>query len=134
MIASDNNTRRISDEFARFHGDFESATPPWLTGFRQEAFRRFEDLGFPTTRQEEWRFTNVKRIAETEFTLAEIPAPLSRETISPFVLDEDYLRLVFVNGHYVGDLSATGAAPHGAVVSSLSAALADHPALIEDEW
>jgi Fe-S cluster assembly protein SufD len=132
MIASDNNTQRISDEFARFHADSESATAPWLTGLRQEAIRRFEDLGFPTTRQEEWRFTNVKRIAETEFALAEIPAPLSRETISPFVLDKDYLRLVFVNGHYVGDLSETAAAPHGAVVGSLSAALADHPALIED--
>jgi Fe-S cluster assembly protein SufD len=40
--------------------------------------------------------------------------------------------LVFVNGHYVGELSATGAAPHGAIVCSLSVALADHPALIED--
>ena len=132
MIASDNNIQWISDEFSRFHTALESVTPPWLAGLRREAFRRFEDLGFPTTRQEEWRFTNVKRIAETEFILAEIPAPLSRETISPFVLDEDYLRLVFVNGHYVGELSATEAAPHGAVVGSLSAALADHPALIKD--
>ena len=132
MIAIDNNIQRISDEFSRFHADLESATAPWLTGLRQDAFRRFEDLGFPTTRQEEWRFTNVKRIAETEFTLAEIPAPLSRETISPFVLDEDYLRLVFVNGYYVGELSATEATPRGAGVGSLSAALADHPALIED--
>jgi Fe-S cluster assembly protein SufD len=132
MIASDNNTQRITDDFARFCADAKSATTPWLTGLRQEAFRRFENLGFPTTRQEEWRFTNVKRIAETEFALAEIPPPLSRETISPFVLDEDYLRLVFVNGHYVGDLSATAAAPQGAVVSSLSAALADQPALIKD--
>ncbi len=88
MIASDNNVQRISGEFARFHADLDSAAPPWLTGLRREAFRRFENLGFPTTRQEEWRFTNVKRIAETEFTLAEIPAPLSRETISPFVFDK----------------------------------------------
>jgi Fe-S cluster assembly protein SufD len=132
MIATNNKIQWISDEFARFHADLESQTPPWLTGLRKDAFRRFEDLGFPTTRQEEWRFTNVKRIAETEFALAEIPAPLSRETVAPFVLDEDYLRLVFVNGHYVSDLSATGATPRGVVISSLSAALADHPALIED--
>jgi len=132
MIASDHHTQRISDEFTRFHTDVKSARLPWLEGLRQEAFRRFKNLGFPTTRQEEWRFTNVKRIAETAFALAEIPTPLSRETISPFVLDEDYLRLVFVNGHYASDLSATGATPHGAVVSSLSVALADHPALMED--
>lgn len=107
MIANDNYTQRISDEFARFHADLKSQAPAWLTGLRREGFRRFEKAGFPTTRQEEWRFTNVKRIAETEFALAEISPPLSRETISPFVLDEDYLRLVFVNGHYVGELSAT---------------------------
>ena len=28
---------------------------------------RFETLGFPTTRQEDWRFTNVAAIARTEF-------------------------------------------------------------------
>ncbi len=132
MIASDNNTQRLSDEFARFHADLESATPAWLTGLRQEAFRRFEDLGFPTTQQEEWRFTNVKRIAETAFTLAERPELLSSEAISPFVLDEDYLRLVFINGHSVAELSATRATPPGVVVSSLATALADHPALIQD--
>src|ERR671910_267106 len=34
---------------------------------REDAFAAFARLGFPTTRQEEWRFTNVGPIARTRF-------------------------------------------------------------------
>ncbi len=37
---------------------------------RQDAARRFAELGFPTTRDEEWRFTNVSSIAKTQFSAA----------------------------------------------------------------
>ena len=132
MIASGSNTQQISDVCARFQADMMATTPAWLTELRQEALRRFQKSGFPTTRQEEWRFTNVTRIADTAFALSEIPTPLSREAISPFVLDEDYLRLVFINGHYAGDLSVTEPVPHGVVAGSLSAALADHSVLVKN--
>ena len=36
---------------------------PWLQKLREDAFRRFAELGFPTTHNEEWRFTNVAPIA-----------------------------------------------------------------------
>ena len=37
---------------------------------RGESGARFAALGFPTTRDEDWRFTNVMPIAELEFTSA----------------------------------------------------------------
>jgi Fe-S cluster assembly protein SufD len=40
---------------------------PWLQHLRERAFARFSELGFPTTRDEEWRFTNVAPIARTSF-------------------------------------------------------------------
>ena len=45
--------------------------PAWLPALRQRAFDRFHALGFPTTRQEEWIYTNVAPIARTQFRLAE---------------------------------------------------------------
>ena len=39
----------------------------WLLPIRKAAFARFSELGFPTTRHEEWRFTNVAPIAKTAF-------------------------------------------------------------------
>ena len=50
--------------------------PRWLQDLRDRAARRsFAALGFPTVRDEEWRFTNVAPIASTEFELA--PAPIA---------------------------------------------------------
>jgi Fe-S cluster assembly protein SufD len=39
----------------------------WVEQLRENAFARFAELGFPTTRDEEWRFTNVAPIARTKF-------------------------------------------------------------------
>ena len=36
---------------------------PWIQRLREAAFERFAELGFPTTHDEEWRFTNVAPIA-----------------------------------------------------------------------
>jgi len=40
---------------------------PWVQELREAAFRRFTELGFPTTHDEEWRFTNVAPIARVSF-------------------------------------------------------------------
>ena len=39
----------------------------WLPALRQKAFSRFSELGFPTTRDEDWHFTSVTPIAERTF-------------------------------------------------------------------
>jgi Fe-S cluster assembly protein SufD len=48
---------------------------PWLQQLREAAFHRFAELGFPTTHDEEWRFTNVAPIARTNFAQAAGRAP-----------------------------------------------------------
>jgi len=40
---------------------------PWIEALRKAAFQRFTELGFPTTHDEEWRFTNVAPIARAAF-------------------------------------------------------------------
>jgi Fe-S cluster assembly protein SufD len=47
---------------------------PWLQQLREAAFQRFAALGFPTTHDEEWRFTNVAPIARTKFSPARAKA------------------------------------------------------------
>ena len=46
-----------------------------ITSIRQDAARCFAERGFPTTRDEEWRFTNVSSLAKTQFSVA--PAGLN---------------------------------------------------------
>jgi Fe-S cluster assembly protein SufD len=50
------------DEFTK-----QDATTPWMQKLREDAFARFAELGFPTTHDEEWRFTNVTPIARAAF-------------------------------------------------------------------
>src|ERR1039458_563591 len=50
------------------HFTNQPAAPSWLQALRDAAFARFTALGFPTTHDEEWRFTNVSAIARTAFT------------------------------------------------------------------
>ena len=45
----------------------QPATADWIQQLREEAFQRFSEVGFPTTRDEEWRFTNVAPIARAHF-------------------------------------------------------------------
>ena len=47
-----------------------AAAPAWLAPIRDAAIARFGALGFPTSRDEEWRFTSVAPIAERAFQLA----------------------------------------------------------------
>jgi len=62
----------VSEQIGTWLADFTKQPPaePWLQQLREAAFQRFAELGFPTTRDEEWRFTNVAPIARTNFRVA----------------------------------------------------------------
>jgi Fe-S cluster assembly protein SufD len=59
----------VSQQTGAWLEAFTSQRPaaPWIRELREAAFQRFAELGFPTTHDEEWRFTNVATIARTEF-------------------------------------------------------------------
>src|SRR5260370_12162120 len=40
---------------------------PWLRKLRRDAFARFCEVGFPTTHDEDWRFTNVSALIDAAF-------------------------------------------------------------------
>src|SRR3989475_13246732 len=45
----------------------EAKQPSWLFPLRKAGIARFAELGFPTTRHEDWRFPNVAPIARLPF-------------------------------------------------------------------
>src|SRR4051794_24874046 len=65
----------VSEQIGSWVNEFTRQAPaaPWVQQLREAAFQRFVDLGFPTTRNEEWRFTNVSAIARENFAVA-LPA------------------------------------------------------------
>ncbi len=101
--------------------------PAWLVRARRAGVESFQTLGFPTTRDEEWRFTSVAPIAEGGFkAAADGAARVSASDLGPFTLPgEAAATLVFVNGRLAPALSDGGRLPAGVRVASLASALAD---------
>ncbi|MHC4696632.1 MAG: Fe-S cluster assembly protein SufD [Planctomycetota bacterium] len=97
----------------------------WFLPTRRAAMARFAELGFPTTRHEEWRYTNVAPIARTPFGQpGHDGARVSPEQIAPCGLGgAEAASLVFVDGYYAPNLSSPGSQPEGVSVESLGAAL-----------
>jgi len=125
-------TQHYVAAYRAFAGNGASHAPPWLRDLRERSIARFGDLGFPTTKQEEWRFTNVAPIVEKQFRLAQRDAvrPLL-SAIAPFLLgDAAAHRLVFVNGHCSAELSQMAGAA-GVRVSSMLDAVTRDPRLLE---
>src|SRR6266704_4569899 len=119
-------------EFERL--ERQAKQPSWVFPLRKAGIARFAEIGFPTLKDEDWRFTNVAPIAKLPFEpVFEVRRDgLSADAIARFTFGQaSQTRLVFVNGHYAAELSAAGQQPQGVVLTSLAAALAGDSPLIE---
>ncbi len=94
--------------------------PAWLKHLRANAIAQFEQLGFPTTRHEEWKYTNVAPLRKQDFS---IPQTSANVDIEAFTYPESQTsQLVFVNGIYAPKLSNVSAIPDGVTIANLQAA------------
>ena len=107
--------------------------PRWLRRLRAEALERFLDLGFPTTRIEAWKYTNLRPIAETPWMIArpasDLRRPLRTSRLAPEFAGAT--EIVFFNGHFAPELSFLGEPEEGVRVASLREALTRRPEDLE---
>jgi Fe-S cluster assembly protein SufD len=97
--------------------------PRWQQDLRDRGAARFARLGFPTTRDEDWRFTSVATIANSEFGTPPVPAIVTDEDLAPFVYADAAHRLVLVNGRFSPELSRVSGLPTGVRFGSLASAI-----------
>src|SRR2546426_6879431 len=110
------------ESFSEFEKRAAGRNLPWLRSLREDAFARFCEVGFPTTHDEDWRFTDVSAIARQPFRLARNGRPgLSQQELEMYRAPGVACQLVFVNGRFARDLSLLGNLPDGVKVSSLAA-------------
>ncbi len=118
--------------FERFEKESARAPGAWLAPLRRVAMGRFTEMGFPTTKQEAWRYTNLGQLARIPFRPAARSAALGAEEVERLSLgDGEAPRVVFVNGHYAGGLSRFESLPAGVKLASLAAALISDGDLVE---
>ena len=136
MIATKEKEGIYLSSFMELEERLAASGPSWLREIRRAAMESFAEKGFPTTRQEEWRNTNVAPIAAVPFQPAgEAPtgsAESMAERISRLPLaDLGCPRLVFINGRFSKQLSTLEALPKGMKVGSLAEALASDGKTLE---
>ena len=102
--------------------------PDAIARLRQEAFNRFEALGWPTRQQEAWRLTDLSALQTIAWRQ---PADALVEAGTLPTLNAPAHRLVFVNGRCTLGLAQLRALLGGALIASLGQALTTHPQLIE---
>ena len=140
-------TPRAPGSIEVYRDDFEKLpdAPDWLKTLRKQGMSRFQSLGFPSTKNEDWHFTSVAAIAERSFTLASATSaqetnerrgasrrkgdPTNAAGITPAHLEKfkfgerDWHTLVFVNGELSEDLSSFAGLDAGVRISSLARAI-----------
>lgn len=124
---------------SRYTAEYQSIAPAlpgqsltWLQQLRSEALASFSVHGFPSLREEDWRYTNVSAIEKKLFKPV---AGLTAGTV-----DADWLRqhqledawsIVLVDGHFSAELSVLDGLPESVSVMSMAEALNAQSALLE---
>ena len=102
-----------------------SPAASWVELVRGSAMDRFELLGFPSVKEEEWKYTNLAPLAKESFQPAAASPEVSRDDVERFGYDETAgAHIVLINGFVREDLSVTSGL--GQVVAlDLFSAIAD---------
>jgi Fe-S cluster assembly protein SufD len=128
-------TTAFIEAFERFSRNGGGQGPAELVERRREAFGRFAEAGFPSLKDEEWRFTPIAPIARMAWTAeASTSVRPTPEQVAPFRIGPpEWTTVVFVNGRYDASLSSRPALPAGVSVEPLTAALERDPGLLNLE-
>ncbi|HEX9997710.1 MAG TPA: Fe-S cluster assembly protein SufD [Abditibacterium sp.] len=130
-----NSVARYVDLFSQF--EREHPASHWLANLRRQSIESFQKLGFPTVRDEEWKYTDITPAAN----LATLPVFRSELNGAAAQISGNLPfgeigghRLTFVNGHYAPDLSRLETLPDGAFVSNLAREFAGENEVLQEHF
>lgn len=120
------------DAFGRVAGILPGHQLPWLHQARESAIERFACIGFPTQRDEDWKYTSVAAIENNRFTVLPSASPeMLAARIASHALPDAHL-LAFVNGTLEPGLCRLGRLQQGVILSSLGYMLEQYPGRLEE--
>jgi Fe-S cluster assembly protein SufD len=105
------------DALSDLHSAQPASNVEWLNALRNTAMERFSELGFPSVKDEEWKYTNVAPIAR--MNLQPTAASTNLELANFDVPEAIESQLVFVNGKLQRDRSSVTALPKGVTATDL---------------
>ena len=105
----------------------------WLEEQRLKALSQFSEQGFPSSHEEEWRYTNVSAIEKKKFspTINKTKNLVDIEWLKLYQLQEAW-SVVLVDGHFSAELSSLEDLPVDVLVMGMADALQKLPETLEN--
>ncbi|HEU4341028.1 MAG TPA: Fe-S cluster assembly protein SufD [Candidatus Binatia bacterium] len=119
--------------FSRYYENGTNHASPWLKELRSAGARSFEEVGFPSTKREDWKYTNVDPITSVRFerTNGKTRRVEPEKIFSAALADAADNRLVFINGRFCSELSWLRATATEMQVASLAQVIAEEGSVVE---
>lgn len=112
------------DHFDQNFTEIIKTTPPWFNQLRQEGLTRLSQLSFPSTKDEEWKYTNISSLLQRTYQLPTQTTLLEVEKFESYTR-KDPILIVFINGVFSSQYSRLDKVPDGVKITSLAQALRD---------
>ena len=116
--------KKLLSSFIAFENEYSSENL-FISELRNDAIKNFETTGFPSKKDENWKYTSLKKVLNNEFSIF----PKNDHVVeynkvqSYFIGDIDSYKIVFIDGKYASHLSQT--THEGIDVCLMSAALSE---------
>ena len=126
---------KLVKEFSIVESGLNGQAKSPIHAIRKQAMARFAELGFPTIRHEEWKYTNLMPVVKQDYVLTlQAVSTLAKSDIEPFLIpDVEANVLVFINGSYSAALS-TIVSDKGVEVMPLAEAFTKKTAVVEKHF
>lgn len=131
MNNTDLKTQLIADfktAEGRMNGEAKSA----VHQIRQQALERFDKLGFPTIRHEEWKYSNVKNLVNQAFEFNAVTNFSAQDLEEMPIPNLEGNILYFINGIYNAELSIVVSPATELQILTFEEAAKTQPALVEE--
>lgn len=114
------------EEYERIQPHLPGNDTQWLQTLRRDSLAHLKETGFPTTRDERWRYTNVRALLKNSphSTIGESASDSAAVQYAGAIDGLDALRFVFINGELAIQPSSL---PQGVTVRQLNQVLSDSP-------
>lgn len=98
---------KLTSSFMAFEEQIDTSAR--LHDIRTQAFKNFENLGFPTKKEEAWKYTSLQSIIKQNFTVFPKQENIvDYASVKKYFIHEiDTYKLVFIDGVFCSNLSAT---------------------------
>ena len=95
-----NFQEKLLDSFIAFEQDVDLLNP--IHKDRKDALKRFEELGFPSKKDESWKYTSLKSLVQKDYNLyAKSETNVELKDVKKYLLNDiDSFKIVFIDGVY----------------------------------